>query len=175
MTQSLSISVEMDAESFHKFAVFDLFRHKKAWQRPLLFAVILLAAAGICLSQVGKRDGAALLTVVLAVVALGLPAAWFGMFFRNLKTQIRKMGLPRSFYRLELGDTVLDVWMAGGQDKTKPSHQYPWRDLHMAYRTADAVYLYVQQNQAYLINENEDAVWAFLNDHLPADHLRDLR
>lgn len=175
MTQSLSISVEMDAESFHKFAVFDLFRHKKAWQRPLLFAVILLAAAAICLSQVGKRDGAALLTIVLAVVALGLPAAWFGMFFHNLKTQIRKMGLPRSFYRLELGDTRLDVWMAGEQDKAEPSHQYPWNDLHMAYRTADAVYLYVQQNQAYLVNENEDAVWAFLQGRLPADRLRDLR
>lgn len=175
MTQVLSISVEMDAESFHKFAAFDLMRHKKAWQRPLLFTVILLVFAGICLSQVGQREGAALLTVVLAVVALGVPAVWFWTFFHNLRTQIKKMGLPRPFYRLELGEAGLDVWMAGEQDKPAPSHSYPWQNLHLAYRTPDAVYLYVQQNQAYLVNSDLDVVWNLLTEKLPPQRLRDFR
>ena len=149
MPQVLSISVEMDAGSFHKFAAFDLLRHKKAWYRPLLFTAILLVFAGICLSQVGQREGAALLTVVLAVVALGLPAVWFWSFFHNLKNQIRKLGLP--------------------------SRHYDWQSIHLAYRTPDAIYLYVQQNQAYLLNTELDAAWTFLQAQLSQERLRDFR
>ena len=57
----------------------------------------------------------------------------------------------------------------------RASHQYPWQDLHIAYRTPDAVYLYVQQTQAYLVNDSQDAVWTFLSSTLPAARLRDLR
>ena len=81
MSQPISVSVQMDAASFHDFAAFDLLRHRKAWHRPLAFTAILLVSAGFCLSQVGQKDGAALLTVVLAVVALGVPAVYFWTFF----------------------------------------------------------------------------------------------
>lgn len=102
MTQNVCISVQMDEKSFHDFASFDLLRHNKGWQRPAVFTAILLVCAGICLSQIGKREGAGLLTAVLAIVALGLPAVYFGTFFSNLSKQIKKLGLPRPFYRLEL-------------------------------------------------------------------------
>ena len=94
MSQPISVSVQMDAASFHDFAAFDLLRHRKAWHRPLAFTAILLASAGVCLSQVGQKDGAALLTVVLSVVALGVPAVYFWTFFHSLRLQIKKMGLP---------------------------------------------------------------------------------
>ena len=100
MSQPISVSVQMDAASFHDFAAFDLLRHRKAWHRPLAFTAILLVSACVCLSQVGQKDGAALLTVVLAVVALGVPAVYFWTFFHSLSLQIKKMGLPRPFYRL---------------------------------------------------------------------------
>ena len=54
MSQPISVSVQMDAASFHDFAAFDLLRHRKAWHRPLAFPAILLASAGVCLSQVGQ-------------------------------------------------------------------------------------------------------------------------
>ena len=175
MSQPINVSITMDAQSFQKFAQFDLFRHQKRWQRPLLFTAILLVFSGICLSQVGVREGAALLATVLAVVALGVPAVYFYTFFHNLRTNIKKLGLPRPFYRLQLDESGLSVWMAGEQDKTAPTHQYPWQNLHIAYRTPDAVYLYVQQNQAYLVNSDQDAVWAYLKTQLPAARLRDFR
>ena len=104
-----------------------------------------------------------------------MPAVWFWTFFHNLKNQIRKLGLPRPFYRLELDDEGLKVWMAGEQDKPEPTHSYPWQNLHIAYRTPDAIYLYVQQNQAYLVNTELDAVWGFLTGKLPALRLLDFR
>ena len=175
MSQPISISVQMDAASFHDFAAFDLLRHHKAWHRPLVFTAILLVSAGFCLSQVGQKDGAALLTVVLAVVALGVPAVYFWTFFHYLSLQIKKMGLPRPFYRLLLDDEGLSVWMAGEQDKPEASRKYAWHDLHLAYRTPNAIYLYVQQNQAYLLNDSLDAAWSLLQASLPAERLHDMR
>ena len=96
MSQPITTSVTMDAESFQKFRSFDLFHHQKCWQRPLLFAAILLGSSGICLSQVGVREGASLLAVVLAIVALGLPAVYFYTFFRDLRTTIQKLGDRKS-------------------------------------------------------------------------------
>lgn len=109
MTQNVCVSVQMDEKGFHDFAAFDLLRHNKGWQRPAVFTAILLVCAGICLSQIGKREGAGLLTAVLTIVALGLPAVYFGTFFSNLSKQIKKLGLPRPFYRLELDAAGLSV------------------------------------------------------------------
>ena len=175
MSQPISISVQMDAASFHDFAAFDLLRHHKAWHRPLVFTAILLVSAGFCLSQVGQKDGAALLTVVLAVVALGVPAVYFWTFFHSLSLQIKKMGLPRPFYRLELDAAGLSVWMAGEQNKTEPTNRYTWNTVYCAYRTKEAVYIYVQRNQAYLLNESMDAAWSLLGSALPAASLHDCR
>ena len=175
MSQPISVSVQMDAASFHDFAAFDLLRHRKAWHRPLAFTAILLASAGVCLSQVGQKDGAALLTVVLSVVALGVPAVYFWTFFHSLRLQIKKMGLPRPFYRLTLDHAGLSVWVGGVQEKPEATPSYPWHDLHLAYRTPNAIYLYVRQTQAYLLNDSLDAAWSLLRASLPAERLRDLR
>ena len=42
MSQPISVSVQMDAASFHDFAAFDLLRHRKAWHRPLAFTALSL-------------------------------------------------------------------------------------------------------------------------------------
>ena len=175
MSQKIHVSTQMEAKSFHDFALFDLLHHHKGWQRPALFTAILLVCSGVCMSQIGKRDGAGLLTAVLAIVALGLPAVYFGTFFRSLDQQIKKLGLPRSFYRLELDDSGLSVWMAGAQDKAEPTHQYAWNTVYCAYRRDDAVYIYVQKSQAYLLNESMDAAWTLLHSVLPAEKLHDCR
>ena len=154
MTQNICVSVQMDEKSFHDFASFDLLRHNKGWQRPAVFTAILLVCAGICLSQIGKREGAGLLTAVLAIVAIGL---------------------PRPFYRLELDAAGLSVWMAGEQNKTEPTNRYTWNTVYCAYRTKEAVYIYVQKNQAYLLNESMDAAWSLLGSALPAASLHDCR
>lgn len=175
MSQKISVSVQMDEKGFRDFAVFDLLRHQHGWQRPAVFTGILLVCAGICMSQIGKRDGAGLLTAVLAIVALGLPAVYFGTYARNLTAQTKKLNLPRPFYRLELDDTGLSVWMVGSLDKAEPTSRHPWSSVYCAYRTASAVYIYAQKNQAYLLNNNFDAAWNLLTQVLPAEKLHDCR
>ena len=62
--------------------------------------------------------------------------------------------------------------MAGEQDKPEPTRSYPWHDLHLAYRTPNAIYLYVQQPQAYLLNDSLDAAWSLQRSTHPAERLR---
>ena len=64
MTQNVCVSVQMDEKGFRDFASFDLLRHNKGRQRPAVFTAILLVCAGICLSQIGKREGAGLLHTI---------------------------------------------------------------------------------------------------------------
>ena len=115
---------------------------------------------------------------VLALVALGLPAVYFWNCAHGIKIFIQKLGLDKAakpFYRLQLDETGLSIWMAGEQDKAAPSRQCDWHHIHLAYRTENAIYLYVHQTQAYLWNDSLDAGWEALKAHLPADRLRDLR
>lgn len=173
--QPISVSIQMDAQGFRDFAVFDVFHHRKSWVRPTIFAVIMLAFAGVCLSQIGKRPGAALLTVVLALIGIGLPASYFGAYFYSLAQQVKKMHFPRPFYRLELADDAFSIWMVGSQDKAEPTERHAWDGIHCAYRTQNAVYIYVEPGKAYLMNDRLDAAWEFLSQKLPAEKLHDLQ
>ena len=178
MSQPISVSVTMDAEAFRRFRWFDLLQHNHIWRRPLLFTAILLVFSGVCLTQLNNQKEAGLLAGVLAFIALGLPAVYFWNCSHGIKLFIKKLGLDKAakpFYRLQLNENGLAIWMAGEQDKAAPSRQCDWHNLHLAYRTADAIYLYVQQSQAYLWNSNLDTAWEALQQHLPADRLRDLR
>ena len=137
-----------------------------------LASFLVLGLAGM---KMRPAAAGAIGTAVLAVVALGVPAVYFWTFFHSLSLQIKKMGLPRPFYRLLLDDEGLSVWMAGEQDKPEASRKYAWHDMHLAYRTPNAIYLYVQQNQAYLLNDSLDAAWSLLQASLPAERLHDMR
>ena len=175
MSQTISVSTTMDGPGFHDFAVFDAFHHRKAWLRPAIFSAIMLAFAAVCLSQLGKRPGAGLLAAVLAIVGIGLPASYFYSFFHSVSKQIRQMHLPRTFYRVELADTGIAVWMYGQQDKPEPTNRHAWDNFYCAYRTDNAVYLYVEKEKAYLLNDRMEAVWQFLTGILPKEKLHDCR
>ena len=178
MSQPITVSVTMDAASFRRFRWFDLLQHNRIWKRPLVFTAILLVFAGVCLTQLNTRHEAGLLAGVLALVALGLPAVYFWNCAHGIKIFIQKLGLDQAakpFYRLQLDETGFSIWMAGEQDKSEPSRHYDWQSIHLAYRTPDAIYLYVQQNQAYLLNTELDAAWACLQTQLSQERLRDFR
>ena len=175
MSQKIAVSVQMDAQTFRDSVIFDLFHHRKRWRSPLLFTCILLVSSGICMTQIGKRDGAGLLTTVLAIIALGIPAVYFGKFFYDLSKQIKKMNLPRPFYRLEVDSTTLRVWMAGQQDKAQPTAEYALDSLYCVYRTENVLHIYVQPAQAYLLNESTETFWKILSAVLPAEKMHDCR
>lgn len=177
-TNVLSVPVRMDTAAFREFSTFDVLTRQKRWRRPLLFAVLMLAFAVICFTQVGKREGAALLGTVLTVVGIGLPIVYFATFFQSVSKQAKRLKLdtPRDVYRVELSESGVRVLEAGRQDKRSLVQHYEWPKLYGAWRTGTAVYLYVESNKAYLLPGTQipgglDAAWTFVQEKLPAKKL----
>ena len=75
----------------------------------------------------------------------------------------------------ELADTGIAVWMYGQQDKPEPTSRHAWDSFYCAYRTDNAVYLYVEKEKAYLLNDRMEVVWKFLAGILPKEKLHDCR
>ena len=93
----------------------------------------------------------------------------------ELTKKLQQVMVPKAALIAYECDEGLSVWMAGEQDKPEASRKYAWHDMHLAYRTPNAIYLYVQQNQAYLLNDSLDAAWSLLQASLPAERLHDMR
>ena len=174
----LSIPVQLDTAMFRDFAAFDVLKRQKRWQRPLVFAVLMVAFAVICFTQVGVREGAAMVGTVLAVVGVGLPLIYFFMFFRSVNQQARKMGLttPKDVYRVVLDEDGVRMWPAGQQDKEEAAVRHPWDQIYAAWKTPGAIYLYINAAQAYLLPADQipggmEACWALLQTQLPATKL----
>lgn len=175
-TNVLSIPVRMDTAAFREFSSFDVLTRQKRWKRPAVFAVIMLVFAIICFTQVGRREGAALLGTVLTVVGVGLPIVYFAAFFQSVGKQAKKLRLdtPRDVYRVELSDSGVRVLEAGKQDKQRLVQRFAWDSLYGAWRTATAVYIYVESSKAYLLPGDQipgglDAAWKFVQEKLPAE------
>lgn len=175
---TIIVPVRIDRKIFRDFSVFDVLVRQRRWQRPLVFALILLFFAVLCFAQVGKRDGAVLLGSVLAVVGVGLPLVYFGMFFYSVKQQAARMGLSRmkDAYRVELGADGVCMHPAGSQDKADQEERHAWDKVFGAWRTENAVYLYVGPARAYILPVDQipggaDAAWKLLKHVLPAEKL----
>lgn len=175
---ALSIPVRMDTNIFRDFAAFDVLQRQKRWRRPLVFTALMLVFAVVCFTQVGRREGAALLGAVLALVGLGLPAIYFGMFFRSVNQQAQKMGIAtgRDAYRVDLDEDGIHMHPVGQQDQQAAVVDHSWDQVYGAWRTGQAIYLYVAAHQAYLLPAEQipggaDAAWTLLTSQLPAKKL----
>ena len=177
---TLSTSVKMNAAQFRQFAAFDVLKRQKRWIRPLVFIVLMLVFAGICYSQIGKREGALLLGIVLTVVAIGLPICYFGSYFHSVSQQAKRMGLttPQNVYRVDITPENLHVQDAGRGGRTGKEHDYAWESLFGVWKTKDAVYIFVEPSRAYIlpgaqIKGGTEAAWQLLKERVSADRLHE--
>lgn len=168
--EAILVPSKISKQVFQRFALFDVFCHRKQWKRPLIFAVIFTALSGLCLAFRNRQEGAALLGFTLLAVGFGLPLAYLLSYFLSLRQQIKRMNLREEqvFYTLRLD--AAGVQAAAGDQKAF----CPWEKLYMAYRVSDCVYLYVSRGQAYLLPDGpySQDVWELLQTHLPREKLR---
>lgn len=170
----LTLQTHLTAQGFREFYLFDVLGRTRAWRRPVLFAGILCAAGAVCFAFQARQRGAAALGLVLVVVGLGLPLAFFGSIRRFLSGQIQRLGLkdaPKAIATVTLAEDGIVV--EGGPEPLR----YGWEDVVMAYRAPLAVYLYVGENQAHLLPHADaggpEVVWEILRDHLPPERMED--
>ena len=165
----IDVPVRIDAPTFRRFAYFDTFRRQKRWRSPLIFALILVVSSILCFLLRDRAEGGTMLGVVLLVIGLGLPAAYFLSFHLSVRTQIKRMGLtePREVYTVALDQDGITV--TAGKDELSR----PWGELAEAWRVKGCTDLYVTPVKAYLLPDGQgtadaDAMWALICAHMPA-------
>ncbi len=166
------IEVILTDEIFRRFTMFDVFRRRKLWRNPVLFALILAVSAGICFSM-RRVSGAVLLGSVLLAVGLGVPALLAVNFFLSLNKQITQLGLKRGkhVYTLELTDRKDGIHVYNEKEEAR----YPWKKIHHAYRDTLATYLFITPQRSFILPhtcmEGGDAagVWTLITGQLPPE------
>ena len=167
-TNEITIPVTLDAKTFKRFSRFDMFRLRKRWVRPALFALILTAFAVVAL--LSRRPQSGMIAAVLLVVGLGLPLVYIGSFLSqvNLQAERQKLDPPRRVYTLRLD---FDGVRATNDQRKEDAQVVRWADIPAAYRRKDCVYLYVAPTRAYLLPKGQasvpdDDLWAYLKERM---------
>lgn len=146
MDNNLTVSVHMTPELYRSFSLYDLYLRQKRWRMLALFAGILLASAALCLVKQGY-----LLTAVLALIALGLPASNIQNTVRFLNKQSEAAKLSEKPLAYTLTFAPKSIRVQEGEKKT----DYPRKNIHRAVFRRKAVYLYVKPDKAYLLPEED--------------------
>lgn len=173
----MRIEVELTQEVFRRFSIFDVFKRRKMWRSPVIFAAILCTSAVICFIMNHVR-GAVLLGGVLMLVGLGLPLSYFASFASSLKQQITTMGLsrPQHVYTLVLYEKARGISVSNDKEHA----EYEWKMVHHVYRDVLATYLFMTKERAFIlphtcIPEGEEALWTLIRKKVPAAHCTDIR
>ena len=145
---NITVSVQLDARTFRRFAGFDILIRKRRWIRPAVFAVIFIGFSAVALLS-GKSQSGMIFAALLAV-GLGLPAVYFGMFLRQVNGQAarEKLGKGKAVYTVTLRT---DGFSVANNRKADETLDVSWMDADSAYRSRDCIYLYAGPERAFLL------------------------
>ena len=159
--EKLTIPSKISGAQFREFAAFDTLRHRKGWRRPAMFAAFFAGVAGLAFHRAGRMQGAALLGCVLLAVGFGLPAVYFGNFFRSVRRCAQSIDPDEAAYTLTLTDSEISV------KKGKQSASYEWSRLHSACRLKHGICLYLDEAHALLLpDDRSGSAWRVIAAHL---------
>lgn len=172
---SIRIEAKITPEAFREFSYFDAMRRQKRYKGPLLFFLIMGAAACVCFTQTGRRENAAFLGSVLLIVGLGLPAVYLVSFFSSVRKNAKRLArkdVPTAYtVLLSPGGISIPV----GEKTLK----YPWDRVFYVYRIRLSTCVYVEAGRAYMLPlqepETEERLWAMICEMLPAEKRFDRR
>ncbi len=170
---SVTVPAAPDGNTFMRFALFDTFRLKKRWKLPLFFTCLMSFFALLCFGLRDSGNQAALLGFVLLGIGVLLPLVWFLLYLSSVRKEARKLGLSgdKVCYETQLGESGVTV-VRGAEHA-----DWPWENLHAAWRVRGCIYLYVLPERAFLLpeDENADLAWDIICGHLPEQKRKDLR
>lgn len=164
----MTIEVNLTAEEFKRFSLFDTFRRRKMWRAPVTFASILSFCALICYLM-HHVEGAVMLGSVLLLVGLGMPISYFVAFFISLARQVQSLGLPKKVYALYLTEKSNGIAIENDHEHA----DYKWKDVFHVYRCKSATYLFMTPERAFIlphscVDEGADALRHLMEKKLPA-------
>ena len=165
------LPITLNDKSFKDFIIFDAKTKNHRFKTIIALTVSFFMLSTFCFASVETNETASIWGVILVALSVIIPT-WYFKSFRNMITeQTRKMNLtkPRHVYTVHLYHGERGIEFYYPEEKT-PSQTYSWESIHGAWRSANAIYLYVTEKQAILIpdymTKNPKELWAFLEKEL---------
>ena len=170
--KQITVHSKIYPDTFTKFSRINAYKKNKIWKNPLLFMIIMLAFATVCYINVGKREGALLLGIVLTIVGLLLPVVYIFQFENSIKKQSKIMRLEkgREAYALILSDDGVMI-KSGADAKRDVMQKCTWDDFKEVWRKDNDMYLYANKGNAYILADQKEEVWDALTSHIKNIHV----
>lgn len=163
----ITVPVRMDYKTLRDFSLFDTFVLKKHWFKPTIFGAAFLIFAIICFAATDKEQNWLLGTVML-LIGLGMPAVYVGMFLSQVKSQAKKLRLPRKVYTLTFTTESIRI---SNNMKQEEQVTLEWPKVPAAFRCKKAIYLYAAPTRAFILPNGQadaaqDELWTMLESGL---------
>lgn len=177
----MSIPVVLGEKSFKDFLIFDTMKRQKRWKAPVSLAVCLYLLATLCFATQETYDWAATVGSILIVITVLIPTNYFRSFHASSKEQTKRMNLssPRLVYKIHLENGTRGIQYYY-PDEEAPAGSYTWDCITGAWRTKNAIYLYVTPEQALLIPDNNKSqnfedIWNLITTNLDKPRIHNSR
>ena len=165
------LPIILNEKSFKDFIVYDSKTKHHRFKTIIALAVCLFMLSTLCFSSVETYESAGTIGSILVALCVIITTWYFNSFRNTIKQQTKKMNLtkPRHVYTVHLhaGTKGVELYYP---DETKPANTYPWDEITGAWRSANAIYLYVTDTQAILIphtmSKNPNELWKFLETQM---------
>lgn len=167
----ISVAVSMNDKVFSRFAAFDVFILSGRGRMLLGFFVLMLT-----LALANLYTDAALLFWILLIIGVFVPLSFLVRFRASTVQQINRFHLeePKEVYHLDFFEEGKSFALTITDQKEQ---RVAYSGMHGAYLTKDAIYLYKEKTQAYIVPVSQigeaqaAALWALLEKKLPAEKL----
>ena len=165
-----STQIILNEKQLKDFITYDTMKKQKRWKSTVCLAVCLFMFATMCFAFQDSYNWAGTLGGVLCCITVLVPVYYFNSYNNGVKTQVEKMKLnpPRHVYSIRLSDSSNGI-MFYYPDEKNYAGRYSWKNIDGAWKTKNAIYLYVTKQQALIIPNtlNEyDEIWTFIKKNL---------
>jgi len=173
------IPIFMGEKNFKDYIKFDVLTRQKRYKKSITLFIAFYMAATLCFALQETVEVAFVFGSIFVVAAVFIPTNFFRTFTNSMNEQTKKMKLspPREVYTIHLSSRKNGISL-DYPDEKKIAAEFTWQDALGAWKTKNAIYLYVTDTQALLIPMNNpaldyDGIWGFIKSNLPLDKLHE--
>lgn len=177
----ISIPVTLSEKQFKNFIIFDSMKKQRRYTTTVSITVLLFTLATLCYASLESFPKIEMLGNILIIFCVFLPTNYFRSFYNSVKEQAEKMKLsvPRHVYTINLSTSSNGIRYFY-PNETTAAGQYTWKNVDIAWKTRDAIYLYVTKEQALIIPKTTkspeyDTIWQFIKGNLNKTQIREDR
>jgi len=165
------LPITLSEKSFKDFIVYDSKTKQRRFKTIVALTVCLFMLSTFCFASVDTYKNIGTVGSILVALCVIIPTWYFNSFRNSIKEQTKRMKLtnPRHVYTVHLNQGAKGVELYYPEEEA-PAGTYMWDEISGAWRSRNAIYLYVTDTQAILIpdymTKNPDELWKFLEKQM---------